>query len=168
MTYNADSPNKAWSEAVCNSIKNTLGIECIAVPTVDFATFQQEDRRQRDEGHLPRPLADGLPVDRELPGAALRQGCLASGFELGPVRATRSSTKLNAKAAAATNADEANALYQQAEALLAEDFPSAPLWYPKTTAVWSDKVTDVKVNAFGVLDFAGDQGEVNDERVKQR
>ena len=61
--------------------------------------------------------------------------------------------ELNAKAAAATNADEANALYQQAEALLAEDFPSAPLWYPKTTAVWSDKVTDVKVNAFGVLDF---------------
>ena len=39
------------------------------------------------------------------------------------------------------------------EALLAEDFPSAPLWYPKTTAVWSEKVTDVKVNAFGVLDF---------------
>ncbi len=42
MTYNADSPNKAWSEAVCNSIKNTLGIECVAVPTVDFATFQKK------------------------------------------------------------------------------------------------------------------------------
>ena len=42
MTYNADSPNKAWSEAVCNSIKNTLGIECIAVPTVDFATFNKK------------------------------------------------------------------------------------------------------------------------------
>ena len=42
MTYNADSPNKAWSEAVCNSIKNTLGIECVAVPTVDFATFNKK------------------------------------------------------------------------------------------------------------------------------
>ena len=42
MTYNADSPNKAWSEAVCNSIKNTLGIECTAVPTVDFATFNKK------------------------------------------------------------------------------------------------------------------------------
>ena len=39
MTYNADSPNKAWSEAVCNSIKNTLGVDCVAVPTVDFATL---------------------------------------------------------------------------------------------------------------------------------
>ena len=42
MTYNADAPNKAWSEAVCNSIKNTLGIECVAVPTVDFATFNKK------------------------------------------------------------------------------------------------------------------------------
>ena len=45
-------------------------------------------------------------------------------------------------------------MYQQAEALLAEDFPTAPLWYNKTTSAWSDRVTDVKVNAFGVLDFA--------------
>ncbi len=42
MTYNADTPNKAWSEAVCNSIKNTVGIECTAVPTVDFATFNKK------------------------------------------------------------------------------------------------------------------------------
>jgi oligopeptide transport system substrate-binding protein len=58
-----------------------------------------------------------------------------------------------AEAAAAPSSDEANALYQQAEALLAEDLPTAPLWYPKTTAVWSERVTDVKINAFGVLDF---------------
>ena len=58
------------------------------------------------------------------------------------------------QAAAAKTLDEANTLYQQAEALLAEDFPTAPLWYSKTTSVWSDRVTDVKVNAFGVLDFA--------------
>jgi oligopeptide transport system substrate-binding protein len=44
-------------------------------------------------------------------------------------------------------------LYQQAEALLAKDFPTAPLWYPKVTSAWSDKVTDIKVNGFGVLDF---------------
>ncbi len=38
--------------------------------------------------------------------------------------------------------------------LLAKDFPTAPLWNNKTTSAWSDKVTDVKVTAFGVLDFA--------------
>ena len=61
--------------------------------------------------------------------------------------------KLTAQAAAAKTPDEANSLYQQAEGQLATDFPTAPLWYQKTTSAWSDKVTDVKVNAFGVLDF---------------
>jgi oligopeptide transport system substrate-binding protein len=62
-------------------------------------------------------------------------------------------TKLTSQAAAAKTPDEANALYQQAEALLSTDFPTAPLWYQKTTSAWSERVTDVKVNAFGVLDF---------------
>ena len=42
LTYNADAPHKGWSEAVCNSIKNTLGVNCVAVPTVDFATFNKK------------------------------------------------------------------------------------------------------------------------------
>jgi len=60
--------------------------------------------------------------------------------------------KLLAQAAEAPSLDEANSLYQQAEALLATDFPSAPLWSNLATAAWSDRVTDVQVNAFGVLD----------------
>ena len=31
ITYNADGPHKEWTEATCNSIKQTLGIECNAV-----------------------------------------------------------------------------------------------------------------------------------------
>lgn len=61
------------------------------------------------------------------------------------------------KAAAAPTAEEGNVIYQEAEALLAEGFPNAPLWYYKTTSAWSDRVTNVKVSAFGVLDFAAIQ-----------
>jgi oligopeptide transport system substrate-binding protein len=130
MTYNADAPNKAWSEAVCNSIKNTLGIECTAVATVDFATYN----KKIDNFLVPiyAKGADSNWTHYDSPEFA----------------------KLTAQAAAAKTSDEANGLYQQAEDVLAKDFPTAPLWYPKTTAVWSDKVTDVKINAFGVLDFA--------------
>ena len=86
MTYNADSPNKAWSEAVCNSIKNTLGIECIAVPTVDFATFNKKVDANELKGIFRSQLADGLPVDRELPGAASTPRVPGLRVELGPVR----------------------------------------------------------------------------------
>ena len=76
MTYNADSPNKAWSEAVCNSIKNTLGIECTAVPTVDFATYNKKLDADEMKGIFRAGMAGGLSLDRELPDAALLQGCL--------------------------------------------------------------------------------------------
>jgi oligopeptide transport system substrate-binding protein len=149
MTYNADSPNKAWSEAVCNSIKNTLGIECTAVPVVDFATFNKKiDANElkgifRSSWQMDYPSIENFLVPIYAKGADSNW----SHYD------NPEFTKLSAKAAAGKTADEANASYQEAEALLATDFPTAPLWYPKTTAAWSDRVTDVKINAFGVLDF---------------
>ena len=152
MTYNADSPNKAWSEAVCNSIKNTLGIECVAVPTVDFATFQKKVDANELKGIFRASWQMDYPSIENFLVPLYAKGAWPPGSNWGRYENPKFD-ELSAKAAAATSSDEANALYQQAEALLDEDFPSAPLWYPKTTAVWSDKVTDVKVNAFGVLDF---------------
>ncbi len=149
MTYNADAPNKAWSEAVCNSIKNTLGIQCTAVPTVDFATFNKKiDANElkgifRSNWQMDYPSIENFLVPIYAKGADSNW----SHYD------NPEFTKLTSQAAAAKTPDESNALYQQAEALLATDFPTAPLWYPKTTAVWSEKVTDVKINAFGVLDF---------------
>jgi oligopeptide transport system substrate-binding protein len=149
MTYNADAPNKAWSEAVCNSIKNTLGIECTAVPTVDFATYNKKiDANEikgifRSSWQMDYPSIENFLVPIYAKGADSNWTHYDS----------PEFTKLTTEAAAAKSADEANALYQQAEDLLAKDFTTAPLWYPKTTAVWSEKVTDVKINAFGVLDF---------------
>ncbi len=153
MTYNADSPNKAWSEAVCNSIKNTLGIECVAVPTVDFATYQRKIDANELKGIFRASWQMDYPSIENFLVPLYAKGAWPPGSNWGRYENPKFD-ELNGKAAAATNPDEANSLYQQAEALLAEDFPSAPLWYPKTTAVWSDKVTDVKVNAFGVLDFS--------------
>jgi oligopeptide transport system substrate-binding protein len=152
MTYNADAPNKAWSEAVCNSIKNTLGIECTAVPTVDFATFQKKVDANELKGIFRASWQMDYPSIENFLVPLYAKGAWPPGSNWGRYENPKFD-ELNAKAAAATNPDEANALYQQGEALLAEDFPSAPLWYPKSTGVWSEKVTDVKINAFGVLDF---------------
>ena len=42
LSYNADSPEKGWTEATCNSIKSALGVDCVATPVVDFATFRTQ------------------------------------------------------------------------------------------------------------------------------
>jgi oligopeptide transport system substrate-binding protein len=155
MSYNADAPNKAWSEAVCNSIKNTLGIQCTAVPTVDFATLLNK----LDDGSVKGIFRSGWQADypsiENYMTPIYAKGAFAPNGSNYAKYDNPEFEKLLTQAAAAKSLEEANGLYQQAEALLAEDFPTAPLWYNKTTAVWSDRVTDVKVNAFGVLDFAG-------------
>jgi oligopeptide transport system substrate-binding protein len=153
MTYNADSPNKAWSEAVCNSIKNTLKIECVAVPTVDFATFNKKVDANELKGIFRSGWQADYPSIENYLTPLYSKGAFPPGSNWSRYN-NPEFEKLLAQAAAAKSLDEANSLYQQAEALLAKDFPTAPLWNNKTTAVWSDRVTDVKVNAFGVLDFA--------------
>jgi oligopeptide transport system substrate-binding protein len=149
MTYNADAPHKAWSEAVCNSIKNTLGIQCTAVPTVDFATYNKKIDANEIKGIFRSSWQMDYPSIENFLVPIYAKGADSNWTHYD----NPEFTKLTTEAAAAKSADEANALYQQAEALLAKDFTTAPLWYPKTTAVWSEKVTDVKINAFGVLDF---------------
>ena len=42
------------------------------------------------------------------------------------------------QAAAAASLDEANALYQQAEQVIAEDMVSIPMYYGKAVICWSD------------------------------
>jgi oligopeptide transport system substrate-binding protein len=153
MTYNADSPNKAWSEAVCNSIKNALGIECVAVPTVDFATFNKKIDANELKGIFRSGWQADYPSIENYLTPIYSKGAFPPGSNWSRYN-NPEFEKLLAQAAAAPSLDEANGLYQQAEALLAKDFPTAPLWNNKATAVWSDRVTDVKINAFGVLDFA--------------
>jgi oligopeptide transport system substrate-binding protein len=153
MTYNADSPNKAWSEAVCNSIKNTLGLACTAVPTVDFATYN----KKIDAGEVKGIFRAGWQADYPSIENYLTPLYTKGSFPPGSnwvLYDNPDFEKLLVQAAAAPSLDEANSLYQQAEALLEKDFPTAPLWYNKSTAAWSDRVTDVQVNAFGVLDYS--------------
>ena len=153
MTYNADAPNKAWSEAVCNSIKNTLGVDCVAQPTVDFATYNKKIDANELKGLFRAGWQADYPSIENYLSPLYAKGAFPPGSNW-PRYDNPEFDELLTQAAAAPDTAAANALYQQAEALLAEDFPTAPLWYNKTTAVWSDKVTDVQVNAFGVLDFS--------------
>ena len=67
-----------------------------------------------------------------------------------------SNPKFDAKlkeAAAAPSLDQANKLYQEAEAILGKDFPVMPMWSYQQASGWSDRVSDVKVTPFGTIDL---------------
>ncbi|MGJ3507486.1 peptide ABC transporter substrate-binding protein [Enemella sp. A6] len=150
LTVNADGAHTDWATAVCNSIQNTLGVECLMQTTPDFATFN----KKIDANEMKGMFRTGWQMD--YPSI---ENFLAPIYGTG---ADSNWSKYNnpdfdkklVEAAAAENDDEANKLYQEAEQMLGEDLPTAPLWYPSTVVGWSDKVENVHINAFGVLDFA--------------
>jgi oligopeptide transport system substrate-binding protein len=150
LTYNGDGDHGPWTEAVCNSIRQALEVECTPKPTVDFATYLT-DLGNRDVKGLFRmgwqmdyPSIENFLVPLYSEGASSNYyGFANEEFEA-----------LTAQAAAAPTVEEANDLYQQAERLLAEDMRVIPLWYTTGQVGWSDKVDSVDLNAFGVPDYA--------------
>lgn len=150
LSYNADSAHKDWTEATCNSIKQALGVDCVATPVVDFSTFRQQitDRKMkgmfRTGWQMDYPSIENFLTPIYGTGAASNDG-------------DYSNPEFDAKlkeAAAATDATESNKLYQEAEAILAKDMASIPLWYQTQGMGWSEKVSNVKMNGFGVPDYA--------------
>ena len=80
----------------------------------------------------------------------------AKGADSNDARTTTRSSTPSSKAAAAPTADEANALYQEAEAILVNDFPAFRV-ERRRQSVGPTKVTNVTINAFGVPGPDGDQ-----------
>jgi oligopeptide transport system substrate-binding protein len=149
MNYNADNAiNKAYSEAICNSIKNAVGADCRAVPTVDFATFQNKLDAKEFKGMFRAGWSMDYPSIENFLTPIYGTGADSNYSEY----SNPDFDKLLIEGNAGKTPDEANAKYQEAEAMLAETMPTAPLWYPRTTVAFSDKVTNVKVDAFENLD----------------
>ncbi|MDN5762283.1 MAG: ABC transporter substrate-binding protein [Microlunatus sp.] len=150
LTINGDGGHGPWAEAACNSIKNATGADCRVNTLPDFAQFN----KYVDSGKWKGMIRSGWQMD--YPSI---ENFLAPLYAKG---ADSNWSKYDnpdfdaklAEAAAAKTPEEANTLYQEAEAMLAVDLPTAPMWYPATVVGFSDKVTDVKVNAFGVLDYS--------------
>src|SRR5215213_2535712 len=154
-TFDAAKAKAAYSEAICNSIKNAVGADCRATPTVDFATFQNKQDAKELKGMFRSGWVMDYPSIENFLVPLYGKGAIGGGGSNYSEYNNPEFEKLTAQAAAAKTTDEANTLYQQAEAQLAKDMPVAPLWYPKTTVGFSDKVTNVKVDAFEQLDLVG-------------
>jgi oligopeptide transport system substrate-binding protein len=147
--YNADGPgNKEAAEAICNSIKNTLDVECTPKPFQKFGAFRDAIGAREMTG----PFRTGWQMD--WPGM--------DNF-LEPLYVTGASANDNdysnpefdklIREGAALKGDEANAKYREAEKLLADDMSVIPLWYQSQQSGWSDRITDVQVTPFGTLDL---------------
>jgi oligopeptide transport system substrate-binding protein len=150
LSYNADAAHKDWTEAVCNSIKQALGVECQAVGVVDFATFRQQIGDRKMKGMFRNGWVMDYPSIENFETPLYATGAASNDTDY----SNPQFDKLLSEAAASTDPAAANAKYQEAEALLAVDMPTIPMWYGKDTFGWSENVTGVKITPFGQIDWS--------------
>ncbi|WP_124039618.1 peptide ABC transporter substrate-binding protein [Neoactinobaculum massilliense] len=142
IAYNSDGDHQAWVDAVCNSIKNTLGIDAAGKPYPDFKSLRDDITN----GKVESGFRTGWQAD--YPG---KYNFLAPlyGTGAGSNDAQYSSAEFDGlltKASAASSVDESNKILDQAQELLLQDLPAIPLWYSNVTGGYADTVSNV---AFG-------------------
>jgi oligopeptide transport system substrate-binding protein len=148
--YNADSDHEAWVKAACVSINQALGIECLARPTVNFATFRQDITERKQKGlfrtgwQMDYPSIENFLVALYGTGAGSNDG-------------DYSNPAFDAKckeAAAQTDPAKVIELYQEAERMLAADMPAIPLWTVVSQMGYSSRIATAKQTVFNTYDFA--------------
>jgi oligopeptide transport system substrate-binding protein len=146
IAYNADGGHKAWVDAVCNSIKNAIAIDCTGKSYPDFKSLRD-------------PITKGTMKSQFRAGWQMDYPALEN--FLAPIYAKGAGSNdshydnpafdaLLKKGDSAKTLDESIASFQEAEKLLVADMPSVPLWYSNTTGGYSEKVSNVKFDVFGV------------------
>lgn len=151
ISVNQDGGHKAWADAVCNNLKNNLGMDCVVNQTPNFRTLLN----QAKAGELKGAFRNGWQMDYpSIENFLTPIYAKGAGSNYSRYHNPTFEAKLK-EAAAAKELSQANAAYQQAEAMLGQDFPTAPLWLRVQPGVYSNKITHVQYNAFGVPDIAG-------------
>ena len=152
LSYNADASHKGWTEATCNSIKQP-SVSTVSPPR--SWTSPPSARRSRGCRKMKGMFRTGWQMDYPSIENFLARSSRPSASSNDGDYSNPAFDKLLVEAAAATDPAAANKKYQEAEALLANDMPAIPMWYSTATFGWSDKVTGVKITAFGTIDFVG-------------
>lgn len=147
---NGDGGHQVWAEAFCNQLKNNLGMDCAVVATPDFATLRTGIRARELEGvyrggwQMDYPSIENFLTPIYATGASSNDSDFSNAeFD-----------KLLQDAAAAPSNEEANVLYQQAEAILGKENPTIPLWYQQSQFGWSTKIAEVKMTPFSTFDLS--------------
>ncbi len=148
ISYNADGNNKAWVDAVANSIKNALGIESVGNPYPDFKSFRDEVKNRTAKGATRSSWSADYPATSAFIGPLYGTGA-------GNNDADYSNPELDSliDKAASSSPEEAVKVNEQIQQILFEDLPAVPLWYPNTTIGWSESVNNVAVSWNGTIPF---------------
>ncbi|MQS13846.1 ABC transporter substrate-binding protein [Streptomyces kaniharaensis] len=145
ITYNADGGHKEWVDAVCNSIRQSTGVDCTGDPKPDFKTARTLISQHQLNGIFRTGWVQDYPLNANFLADIYRTG--AASNDTGYSNPQFDQLSKQADEAASVEATVTG--YQQAEAVLPSGMPAIPLWYYRTNSGYSTKVQNVKFDSFG-------------------
>lgn len=149
LWFNAGAGHDSWMTAVGNQIRENLGVDYALRGDLQFAQYLPLQDAQGMTG----PFRSGWIMDYPSIYNFLSPTYSSSALPPAGSNVTfYSNPEFDAALAEGNNAEDVDAAtedYQRAEDILIEDMPAAPLFYGLNQAVWSDNVSDVKIDNRG-------------------
>lgn len=150
ITYNADGGHKAWVDAMCNQINQSLGVKCTGIGEPKFSDLlTKAEKKDKSLGLIRLGWVMDYPLMENY---------------LGPLYGTDGSSNyygysnttfdgLVSEGSKAATEEEAITKWQAAEDILAKEMPVIPLRYGKNTYGFSEKVKNVRVDTQQKVDL---------------
>jgi ABC-type oligopeptide transport system substrate-binding subunit len=154
LWFNAGAGHEEWVQAVGNQLRTNLGIEYNLRGDLQFAEYLPLQEQKGMTGPFRLAWSMDYPSPQNYLEPLYSTSALPPAGDNKTFYANPAFDALLTEANAAADNDEAIALYQQAEDLLLEDMPIVPLWFGLEQAVFSERVSNVKIDAFGRVDGA--------------
>jgi ABC-type transport system substrate-binding protein len=148
LWFNAGAGHDAWMEAVGNQLRENLGVEFVLQGNLDFAQYLPLGESKGFTG----PFRYGWSFDYPAAESYLTPLFTPQSFPpIGsnyPFYENQEVVDLIAQGDKAATEEEAIELYQQAEVIIAEDMPMAPLFFTQIQTVHTDNVDNVRIDLF--------------------
>ncbi|MDH6284399.1 peptide ABC transporter substrate-binding protein [Prescottella agglutinans] len=146
IAYNSDGGHQDWVDAVCNSIRNTLGIDAHGAPYPTFAQLRTEVTGRTIE----TAFRSGWQADYPQQYGFLAQNYETGGSSNDGGYSNPEFDHLLRASAGATDPVASQQLIDRAQEILLRDLPAVPNWNRNATGAWSEYVTNVRIGWDGV------------------
>jgi ABC-type transport system substrate-binding protein len=148
LWFNAGAGHDAWMEAVGNQLRTNLGVDFVLQGNLDFAQYLPLGEAKGFTG----PFRYGWSFDYPAAESYLTPLFTPQSFPpIGsnyPFYEDPKVTDLITQGDQAGSPEEANELYQQAEDIIAEAMPMAPMFFTQIQSVHTDNVDNVRIDLF--------------------
>lgn len=149
IQYNSDGGHKEWVTAVCESIRNATGVDCVGDPKPDFPT----DLEARDNDQVKSMYRGGWVADYPVNVNFLKELYHSKAESNNGRFSDKEIDEMMAKGDDANSMEEAVKAYQEVEKKLLEKMPSIPLWYYRINGGHGKGVDNVTVDFHGDIEL---------------